>query len=399
MAFGGRTVATYTDDVGNTVTLRLAGRGSGTATFINGAATPASINLTGTTAGSVFTITVKGGSTHVGTIAVTGSLAQITAPTTIVQGDVAVSGSLNGIRIAGANGGHNLSVGSGARVGTLNLGQVADLSVSTNAAIGVLRATSWTVNSGTDLINAASISQLISTGDFGAGLNLSAARLDLGSATVRGALSGGPWSLTGNSGAIVANSVAAGWAGNVGGNLSVFNTAGSFAGDLTAAKITVFRVGGDLTGTVHTTAGALRDISAVTVVGAISGGQVRAAGGIGAVTVGALVNANVFAGVSNSVTTLPSAASDFITQQTIASVVTTERNQPFAVQGSNVAAYKLGAINFRDVHTSNGGTQFGLAAHQLNVYRRKINGQVLVWTRRQDPALLTASGDSVVRLV
>ncbi|HSU68587.1 MAG TPA: hypothetical protein VLJ39_17030, partial [Tepidisphaeraceae bacterium] len=241
MAFGGRTVATYTDDVGNTVTLRLAGRGSGTATFINGAATPASINLTGTTAGSVFTITVKGGSTHVGTIAVTGSLAQITAPTTIVQGDVAVSGSLNGIRIAGANGGHNLSVGSGARVGTLNLGQVADLSVSTNAAIGVLRATSWTVNSGTDLINAASISQLISTGDFGAGLNLSAARLDLGSATVRGALSGGPWSLTGNSGAIVANSVAAGWAGNVGGNLSVFNTAGSFAGDLTAAKITVFR--------------------------------------------------------------------------------------------------------------------------------------------------------------
>ena len=399
LTFGGRTVATYTDDTGRTVTLRLAGRGSGVATFVNGAATPDSISLTGTTAGSIFSISVPGGSTHVGTIAVTGSLARISAPTTIVQGDIAVAGTLGSVLIGGANGGHTLSVGSGARVGVLNLGQVADLSISTNAAIAAVQVTSWTVNTAPDMINAAAITRLFSAGDFAAGLNLSATRLDLGSATIRGALSAGPWALTGNAGPVVAGSVASGWSGNVGGALSSLNVSGSFGGDLTAATIANLHVGGDLTGTIHTTAGGARDLRVLTVGGAISGGQVRTAGGIGSVTAGALVNANVFAGVSNSVTGLPTSASDFARNASIASVLITERNQPFAVQGSNVAASSLGRVFFGDVNTSNNGTPFGLAAHSLASYRRRVNGQVLTWTSRMSPSLLTASGDSVVELL
>jgi regulation of enolase protein 1 (concanavalin A-like superfamily) len=397
VTFGGRTVGTYIDDLGHNVTLRLVGPGSGTATFVNGALTPDSITLTSTTKASVFTITSAGGSTHVGTVAASGSLSRLTALQTVVQGDLAIAGTIGTVQIAGASGGHTLSVGAG-RVALLSLGNVADLGVTTIGAISLLRATSWTADAGTDLITAPSVGQLVVTGGFAAGLDLTGTGRELGSAVVRGVVSGSPWTLAASAGSVVLGSVASGWAGTFG-TITAFNSLGNFAGTLTARTITSLHVGGDLTGTVNVTGGTTADLRALSVGGAINGGHVLVAGNIGTVVASALIDATVFAGVSSSVTTLPTSAADFTRSSTISAVVVTGRNHPFAVQDSNVAAWSIGPVNFGPLNTSNGGVQFGLAAHKLTSYVRRVNGKVLVWTSRMNPSLLTASGDAVVRLV
>ena len=371
ISFGGRTVATYSDAAGHRVTLKLTGPGAGQANFDQGNADPASIDLTGTTPASLFTISVAhGGPSVVGSIAVNGSLARLSAPTTTLQGDLQVSGNLRAAQLAAAIGGHAINIGSGS-VGSLKLDRVDDLTVSATGAIGSLQASSWT----TGRITAPAISRLTVTGDFAASLDLTGAGVDLANASVRGALTGGQWTLTGSAGTIMAGSVATGWTGTFGA-MRLFGTAGNFAGDLTAQSIVSLRAGGALTGS-----------------------QVRASGNIGIVTAAALVDADVFAGVDPITAQLPASAPAFTAQATITSVVVTGRNLPFAVQGSNIAAWSLGHVTFGAVDTDNGGLPFGLAAHQLTRYTRRINGKLLTWTRAMSPALLTPSGDAVVRLL
>jgi regulation of enolase protein 1 (concanavalin A-like superfamily) len=399
LTFGGRTTVTYTDDAGHKVALRLTGPGSGVAIFNDGALTPDSIDLTGTTAASTLTITVTGGTTHVGSIVVDGSLGRLAAPKTLLQGDLAVGGSLNSVQLAGASGGHTLSVGAAGRIATLNVGQVSDLSIRSASAIAQLQATTWANTNGTDLIVAPSITRLVVPQGFGASLNLTGAGIELGSATLRGGVTGGPWTLAASAGQIVVGPVDPAWAGTFGGSVASFNTTGDFAGTLTAEVIGNVHVGGSLTGTIHLTGGTARDLRALTVGGAIDGGQIRALGSIGSITAAGLINANVFAGVADSITALPALASDFVQSSAIMSVVVTGRRLPFAVENSNVAAQTLGRINFGAVNTDNGGVPFGLAAHSLTRYARKIDGKVLVWTSRLSPSLLTNSGDAQARLI
>jgi fibronectin type 3 domain-containing protein len=395
ITFGGKTLGTYTDAAGHKVTLKLSGPGTGTAVFDAGDANPGSITLTGTTAASVFTITVVHGATTVGTITVTGSLKNLSAPTTELQGDLSVSGSLGSVQLGAATGGHTLSVASG-RVGTLNLGRVADLSIASSASIGTLQASSWTVSLGSDVITAPTIGTLTVKGDMAAGLDLTGTGRDLNSATIRGALAGGKWVIAGSAGSIVATSVSAAWSSNIAGGVSSFSTNGNYSGTFAANSVQNFHVGGDLAGSVQLTGGgtALRNL---TVGGAINNALVSAAGNIVNVRAAALTNSNVFAGVSSN--GLPASSSDFSGSSTITSVVVRGARHPFAVQGSNVAAATLGHITFGPVDTDNGGVPFGLAAHSLASYTRRVNGTLLTWTSKMDPALLTTNGDAVVRLL
>lgn len=396
--FGGRTSYAYTDDSGHKVVLRILGPGTGQATFVDAGRTPSSITLTGTTAASTFSITVTGGTTNVGTIAVSGSLGHLTASRTLLEGDLAVSGTLGTVLLAGASGGHSLSVSAGSRINSLSLGTVADLSIISTPVIAQLLANSWTVSGTSDTITAPAISHLNVRGAFEPALNLSAPGTELGTAIIGGALSLGPWTLAGSAGPIIAASVDSSWVGMFTGNLASFTTRGNFAGTLTAGSIGTFHVGGDDTGTVRLTAGSAHDLRVVSVGGAINGGQILAAGSIGSVTAAALVNASVFAGVSGTVATLPS-PSDFVASSTISSVVVTGRGHPFAVQGSNVAAQSLGRITFGAVNTNNSGVPFGLAGHSLVSYTRRINGKLLTWNSHVSPTLLTASRDAVVQLI
>jgi regulation of enolase protein 1 (concanavalin A-like superfamily) len=397
--FGGRTVVSYTDDAGHNVVLRLRGPGSGVATFDDGAATPDTIELTGTTAATTFAITVTGGITHVGTINVTGSLGHVAAPKTLLQGDLAVTGSLGTVQLAGTSGGHTLTVGAAARVAMLNLGQVTDLSIDSASVIAQLQATSWANSAGTDRITAPSIMRLVVPQGFAAGLNLTGPGKELGVATLRGGISGGPWTLAGAAGQIVVGSVDSTWAGTFGATIASFNDAGNFAGALSAAAMNNLHVGGNLTGSVNLTGGTAHDLRALTVGGAINGGQVRAAGSIGSVSAAGLIDSDVFAGIADSTTQLPASPADFASVAAINSVVVTGRKLPFAVQNSNVAAPTLGHVNFGTVDTDNAGIPFGLAAHALARYTRRINGKLLTWTSRMSPSLLTSSGDAQARLI
>lgn len=312
-SFGGKTVETYTDASGHKVTIRLSGPGTGQATFAQGTANPASITLSNTTARSTLTITVAGGKTSVGSISASGSLARLSAATTQLQGNLQIGGSLSAALLAGATGGHTLSVASG-RITSLNLGQVDALSVNSAGPIGTLQASSWTATAGMGTITAPSITRLA--------------------------------------------------------------IAGNFTADLTVATISTIHVGG-----------------------AIIGSQIRATGNIASVNAAALVDSDLFAGVDQTITTLPSSASAFSENSTISSVVITGRNQPFAVQGSDVAAASLGHITFGAVDTDNGGVPFGLTAERLASYTRRINGKLITWTRAMNPALLTPQGDAVANLL
>lgn len=313
-SFGGRTVGTYTDASGHKVTLRLTGPGTGATTFDQGSGNPPSVTLSGTTAASGFTITAAGGTTAVGSISDSGSLARITAPTTQLQGDLQIGGSVNTVRFAGASGGHTLSIGAG-RVASLNLGQVSDLSINSSAAIGTLQASSWSSTSGpAPTIAAPSIGHLLDRGDFTA--------------------------------------------------------------DVSAGTIT-----------------------SINVAGTITGAQIRATGNITSLTAAALVNSDVFAGVDSTLNALPSTAAAFVASSKINSVTMTGRGQTYAVQNSNVAAASLGRITFGAVNTNNGGVQFGLAAHDLASFSRRIDGKLITWTRARSTSLLTPEGDLVVRLL
>jgi hypothetical protein len=373
-SFSAKTVATYTDAAGHKVTLKLTGPGAGQATFDPGNANPVSIALTNTTPASTFTISVGGGTTSVGSIDVSGSLARLSAPATQLQGDLRLSGSLGTAQLAGAAGGHTLTVGGG-RVGNLTLGQVADLSVNSAGPIGAMRASAWTTNGGADVITAPAITRLAVAGDFGPSLDLTGSGTGLGSVSIRGAIAGGSWAVPGAAGSINAGSVDAGWVGTFGA-LRTFSTPGDFAGSLNASSIGALRVGRT-----------------------INGGQVRTTGNIGSITAAALVNADVFAGIDPAVTQLPSSASAFITNSTITSVVVLGRTLPFAVAGSNIAAANLGHVTFGTVNTDHGGAPFGLAAHQLARYTRRVNGKVIMWARPMSPSLLTPQGDALVNLV
>jgi fibronectin type 3 domain-containing protein len=351
--FGGRRVGTYIDDAGHKVTLRLAGPGTGVATFLSGSNDPSSITLANTTAGSIFTVTVAGAkATTIGAINDVNALGRITATTTTL-GDVTLGATLGLMQIASATG----------------------------------------------QINAVSINQLIVASTLSASLNLTGAGRDVNLATIRGGLTGGDWTLAGSAGQITAPGVASGWQGTFGGAVGLFIDRGDFAGTLIAATAQNITITGSLTGSIQLTGVTTRDLGVLSVGGAINGGSVMAAGSIRSITAAALVNADVFAGVNAGVTTLPTSINEFASPQSITSVIITGRRQPFAVQGSNVAAESLGAVSFGSVNTDNSGTQFGLAAHTLNSYRRIIDGQVLTWTRFKDPALLTPAGDAVVNLV
>lgn len=373
-SFGGKSVATYTDASGHKVTLKLTGPGTGQATFDQGNPDPASITLTNTTAASTFTITVAGGTTSVGSISAGASLGRLSAAATILQGNLQIGGALGTAQLAGASGGYTLSIASG-RVTSLNLGQVADLSVSSAGPIGTLQASSWTVTSGSDLITAPSMNRLAVAGSFSPSLDLTGSGTDLSIASVRGAITGGSWTVAGSAGSVSAASVASGWTGTFGA-LRMLNVSGDFAGDLAAGTV----------GTIH-------------VAGAITGSQIRATGNISSVTASALVDSNLFAGVDPAVTTLPASASAFVADSIISSVIITGHGQPFAIQGSNVAAESLGHITFGAVDTDNDGVPFGLAAHQLGSYTRRINGKLLIWTHAMSPALLTPEGDALVNLL
>ena len=192
------------------VTFRLTGNGLGTVAC--GGGEDIDVDLAGTDTKSRHAITTSGGDNTflVHDITADGSIASITAATTDLGGDVTIPGTITSIHMANVAGNHTLDIlgtTSGILV-HLVFADVVDLVINSGIAIQTLIVDSWTdTDNEQDAINAPAINKkLHSRGAFEANLNLSrsnGAATTLASARIDGTMSNVTWTITGNVGSII----------------------------------------------------------------------------------------------------------------------------------------------------------------------------------------------------
>jgi len=171
---------------------------------------------------------------------------------------------------------------------------------------------------------------------------------------------------------------------------------GSDAGSLTADAINRITIAGNMSGATINLTGSSNTLTSLNVAQTVSNSQIRSAGNIGKVTVGALLEKEKFAGVSPSITTLPTSAADFVSNDSIVSFSVTGKATRFAFSNSNIAAESIGKVLLARVDSNNAGTPFGVATVNLDAF---TNRGVLKWTKKQPPSALVPDGDFVVNLL
>lgn len=269
-----------------------------------------SITVTGTNASSILQIITKARhALTIGTITAGGALNGLLAPSVTVTGDVTTGAGLHVLQLGGATGG-TISVGSG-RVGTLALqvGNVVDETLVSAIPITTFTAAQWVNTPGEDMgINVASQIKAISVAhDFSADVTTGS----IGSMNVRGSLSNSTINLT----------------------------------------------------TPLTPLG--MNIGTLTVGGAIASTTINAGGNVGSIRAGRMADSAVYAGlVASPSGPLPSVTTDFRNTATIKSV-TLKKSASASFSNSDIAAYDIIAANLGTVSQTNGGTPFGLAAHDV----------------------------------
>ena len=401
MPIGGGQRATYVDADGRTVTVTLAGPGTGVVSVVGTGAEAVTIAAANTTAASRLTVHANVGTTTVDGITVDGSLATLNAGDVVLAGDLTVTGTVRSVVLAGATGDHTLAVQGTGGPASLRLGTVSGLSVASAQPLSLLSAASWDNATNTDTITAPSIRSLIVPGTFAAGLAIGTGDgVALTAARIGGQIAAGAWRVNGSVGTVTAGSTAAGWSADVTGTVNALTVNGTAAGSFTAAAVRAVRVRSDLTDATFTLTGTgTTDVQRFTVGGTIAGSTITTAGSVGAVRARAMLDSTFLAGVSG--TALPASAADFDTDASIKSFTVT--GLPAAAASfadSFVSAATLGRVVVRQVQTANGGTPFGFAAGLLASFADAEPGQpTFRWTPRRPTADLSFSGDFVVRVV
>jgi hypothetical protein len=288
----------------------------------------------------------------------------------------------------------------------MTFGQVADCSINTNGlAIGSLTATRWLNTDETDdTLTAPGIGSLMVTGksfaarlglpnitgDFEGSLRLtgfdSARRPTLSLARIAGALANATWDVTGNVGNLWAGTVAGNLTGVFHGKIGVLRTGGDLSGTWTAQSVGILWVGGSLKDADLTLTQAATPGSSATTLGSlivhdwIGGASVSSAGHIGTLRAGAILDSNVFAGVTETRdldedgrADLPDPNTDFdlLTMPAIRSVtINGIRGETYAMAGSNIAAPNLGRVTIGTVNAANHDDEpYGLAGKRLTSLR------------------------------
>jgi len=220
--------------------------GPGTGTVTKNPDGSFSISIENSGAGSSFTMGVSGGDAQatVKNISVAGSFGNITIPGVNISGNVTIGGTLARLEarnfIGVPNVGASVTV-NGTGVDTVfKFGLVANASITTSSGIAELTLSSkWSDNdSQTDLITAPYISALNVTGNFAAGLRLSASSGPsgspvLGNTNITGQAGTNSWWVNGRAGTIKV------------GSTNVYFSA-SFAGAVDSFQTTVADMRGDL---------------------------------------------------------------------------------------------------------------------------------------------------------
>ena len=399
--------ARYTDSNGRPVVIELSGPGTGIVTVVGSNASAVEVTLNGSTSKSHLTVVSSAKTaTSLSSLQINGSLATLNAPHVELVGDLTVTGTIGLLILAGASGKDTLSIAGSNASGTLQLGNVSDLTVMSSEPLNTVTATQWTnLNSG-DFIAAPSIKLLQTKGDFGAAVTVgSGTGVVLNNARIGGAITGGTWTINGSAGTIVAGTTAVAWDANISGGVTTLSVTGNASGNISAGSIRTLSVHGDFSSASLnlTSAGTLKnpDLNSMIVNGTFSNSVLRSAGDIKSVHLGALASSSIFAGVNSAVTSMPTSAADFVSQAEIVSfAVTGVRGGTYAVQNSTVAAAKLDKVVVAKVNGSNGGLPFGFSTESLSSFTDSQPHNVIHLSARQiSTGTLTVAGDFQVSLL
>jgi glucose/arabinose dehydrogenase len=176
-----------------------------------------------------------------------------------------------------------------------------------------------------------------------------------------------------------------------------------------AGSLRTMKVGGTLNNsTITLTAGGL-DASSMSS-GAMANSMVIASGNLGTLSLGSMLNSQVYAGMALVAgRTLPEVSSEFAVQATIKSLKLRKTKGSATYVGSSVAAFQITSVSLGVVDFANGGITFGLGAHRISSFSAvaSTTGQALnlrnVTATAQVTTLLAAKGispqDFVVQIV
>ena len=406
---------TVHDSLGTLVKFSIKGEGRGD---ITGGSAFSIIDISGTNEKSDVRISPKGKTgTAVGDINVSGPLETLTGKTVDLLGDISIQGGISKLDLRDALAGSSVDIGTLSDPNGLTLlrfADVADLSATVGSVLRDVIVSRWIDTDGNaDTLAAPAIKRLKVTGnrrtdipgDAGFSMELSGTTildLALGSARIAGSLLSGDWEIAGNTGVIKAGNVNSNWSATVTGNIHNVNINNDFNGSVTAGSVRNMRVGGDaggsltLTQTVSTDAMALDKLS---VKGWLDGFTLRSAGNVDRISAGAARDSLLFAGVTDSVNDLPNPIVHFTTQAKISHVnIKSMADEEFSFINTNIAAYTLGNVAYSYAQTDNGGTPFGIAAHQLNHLLYKDGRGTFRWPNRDEPNGPADDGDRITRL-
>jgi subtilisin family serine protease len=402
--FSAKQHAVYEDSNGRKVTVSLTGPGSGVVSVV-GASALVDIAVTGSTkATHLNIITATAVNSNVSGIAITGSLATLNAPRVELTGDLTVSGTIALLAIAGATGNNTLSIQGTGTAGTLELGNISDLTVNTSEPLKALTDTAWQNLSTADVITAPYIQLLSSKGDFGAGLVVGSGGAALETARIGGAINQGTWKIDGTINSIVAGSTALAWTADVQGAITTWQVNGTAGGNVTAAAIRNVHVKDDFTATLNLTSdgtGRNPSLDVFSVGGTINQATIRSVGDIDSIHTGAIDGSTIFAGVSSTVTGVPTSTADFSNSSEILSfVVTGVKGSTFAVTTSEIAAAEIGKVYVARVDITAGDTDTAIVAETLASFTEvQPKSAVLAWNSKKPTSELTTEGDLTVNLL
>jgi hypothetical protein len=336
------------------------------------------LKVMATTAASSVTITATRSATpgdlgeaDLFSIQILDPLGSLTGKTTNLTGSITVAAGLRSLTLDDVSAGCTLDfggVGTASGAPTLVFDQVVGLTITASQMpLKAVTATEWLAGgltapwlgslTVTGRVPKPSEPGVTLAGDLGAGLVFTgqdAAGKSLRTLAVAGTIKAGVQA-AGAVGAITA----AAWSGGLVGALSVGTL--SIAGDVTGTQITLAQAPDAKKKAVDT----------LTVGGKMSGASVTAAGNIGTMTVGAILQSTIQAGELNG----PAAWRAGIGTLEIKGVSDTKVTNWLVA--STIQAWTLGTVTLRNVLPANTGQAFGVTGHSLKTYTRYTAGTVV----------------------
>jgi Calx-beta domain-containing protein len=383
-----------------------------TSIVVSGAASIADITLENTSAATSLSAKASGidGYILVNNININGSAKDIKGKVIDLGGNLTVEGGLAKLEFHDVADQHLINIGQSAAVPgpvSIKFNEVANLSIDSETAIKSLSFLNWVDDDLTiDMIEAPWIGKISAKQDFSTFMNLTddSVKFTLGPVKVGNAITGGGWLVNGHGGKVSANSITGIWAAAYIGDLAGLATKQDATGNLTANTIKSVSVKGNYTiSTITLSQSAdpnMIALAKLNVSGTMDTVNIRSQSGLGAITAGRILNSNIFAGIDNAVTQLPTAANDFSATAAIKSVkLKGIAGQVIWLQNSNIAAAELGKVAVGFAQTDNSDVQFGIATQQFGSIAYKDATNNLKASSQADLAGFAGLDDLVIRIL